>query len=150
MKIVNYSLMFFILCFIVLSLVMDPFEYDSGNQREFPDQIPELSLNIPLEENLSINRDIDQKLSMPDQGFRTNFDQAWTVKVDTYSDLIELETALKNLKNLGYKVYSRYENDNKDEYGLFIGPTLEKEDSFNVVDELKNINGYNPEVQKYD
>ena len=87
---------------------------------------------------------------MPDQGFRTNFDQAWTVKVDTYSDLIELETALKNLKNLGYKVYSRYETDNKDEYGLFIGPTLEKEDSFNVVEELKNISGYNPEVQKYD
>ena len=129
---------------------MDPVEYDSGNQREFPDEIPEVSLNIPLEENLSINRDIDQKFSMPNQGFRTNFDQAWTVKVDTYSDLIELETALKNLKNLGYKVYSRYENDDKNKYGLFIGPTLEKADSFIVVDELKNISGYNPEVQKYD
>ena len=88
MKIVNYSLVIFILCFIILSLVMDPVEYDSGNQREFPDEIPEVSLNIPLEENLSINRDIDQKFSTPNQGFRTNFDQAWTVKVDTYSDLI--------------------------------------------------------------
>ena len=129
---------------------MDPVEYDSGNKREFPDTIPEVSLNIPLDENLSINRDIDQKHSMPNEGFRTNFDQAWTVKVDTYSDLIELETALKNLKNLGYKVYSRYENDNKDKYGLFIGPTLKKEDSSNVVKELKNISGFNPEVQKYD
>ncbi len=129
---------------------MDPVEYDSGNKREFPDTIPEVSLNIPLNENLSINRDIDQKFSMPNEGFRTNFDQAWTVKVDTYSDLIELETALKNLKNLGYKVYSRYENDNKDNYGLFIGPTLKKEDSSNVVKELKNISGFNPEVQKYD
>ena len=129
---------------------MDPVEYDSGNKREFPDTIPEVSLNIPLDENLSINRDVDQKFSMPNEGFRTNFDQAWTVKVDTYSDLIELETALKNLKNLGYKVYSRYENDNKDSYGLFIGPTLKKEDSSNVVKELKNISGFNPEVQKYD
>ena len=129
---------------------MDPVEYDSGNQREFPDEIPEVSLNIPLEENLSINRDIDQKFSMSNQGFRTNFDQAWTVKVDTYSDLIELETALKNLKNLGFNVYSRYENDNRDNYGLFIGPTLKKEDSSNVVKELKNISGFNPEVQKYD
>ena len=150
MKIVNYSLVIFILCFIILSLVMDPVEYDSGNKREFPDTIPEVSLNIPLDENLSINRDIDQKFSIPNEGFRTNFDQAWTVKVDTYSDLIELETALKNLKNLGYKVYSRYENDNKDKYGLFIGPTLKKEDSSNVVKELKNISGLNPEVQKYD
>tara|TARA_Y100000991_G_scaffold165367_1_gene127139 strand:- start:718 stop:1170 length:453 start_codon:yes stop_codon:yes gene_type:complete len=149
-KIVNYSLLIIILCFIILSLVMDPVEYDSGNKREFPDTIPEVSLNIPLNENLSINRDIDQKFSMPNEGFRTNFDQAWTVKVDTYSDLIELETALKNLKNLGYKVYSRYENDNKDNYGLFIGPTLKKEDSSNVVKELKNISGFNPEVQKYD
>ena len=129
---------------------MDPVDHDSGNKREFPDAIPEVSLNIPLDENLSINRDIDQKFSMPNEGFRTNFDQAWTVKVDTYSDLIELETALKNLKNLGYKVYSRYENDNKDNYGLFIGPTLKKEDSSNVVKELKNISGFNPEVQKYD
>ena len=150
MKIVNYSLVAFILCFIVLSLVLEPVEYDSDNQREFPNEIPEVSLKIPLEENLSINKDIDQKFSMPDQVFRTNFDQAWTVKVDTYSDLIELETALKNLKNLGYKVYSRYENDNKDEYGLFIGPTLKKEDSSNVVEELKIISGFNPEVQKYD
>jgi hypothetical protein len=149
-KIVNYSLVVFILCFIVLSLVLEPVEYDSDNQREFPNEIPEVSLKIPLEENLSINRDIDQKFSMPDRGFRTNFDQAWTVKVDTYSDLIELETALKNLKNLGYKVYSRYENDNKDKYGLFIGPTLKKEDSSNVVEELKIISGFNPEVQKYD
>ena len=129
---------------------MDPVDYDSGNKREFPDAIPEVSLNIPLDENLSINRDIDQKFSIPNEGFRTNFDQAWTVKVDTYSDLMELETALKNLKNLGYKVYSRYENDNKDNYGLFIGPTLKKEDSSNVVKELKNISGFNPEVQKYD
>ena len=129
---------------------MDPVEYDSGNKREFPDTIPEVSLNIPLDENLSINRDIDQKFSMPNEDFRTNFDQAWTVKVDTYSDLIELETALKNLKNLGYKVYSRYENDNKDNFGLFIGPTLKKEDSSNVVKEIKNISGFNPEVQKYD
>ena len=129
---------------------MDPVEYDSGNKREFPDTIPEVSLNIPLDENLSINRDVDQKFSMPNQGFRTNFDQAWTVKVDTYSDLIELETALKKLKKLGYKVYSRYENDNNDKYGLFIGPTLKKEDSSNVVKELKNISGFNPEVQKYD
>ena len=129
---------------------MDPVEYDSGNKREFPDAIPEVSLNLPLDENLSINTDIDQKFSMPNEDFRTNFDQAWTVKVDTYSDLIELETALKDLKNLGFKVYSRYENDNKDKYGLFIGPTLKKEDSSNVVKELKNISGFNPEVQKYD
>ena len=129
---------------------MNPVEYDSGNQREFPDEIPEVSLNIPLEENLSINREIDQRFSVPNQSFRTNFDQAWTVKVDIYSDLIELETALKKLKNLGYKVYSRYENDKKDKYGLFIGPTLKKEDSSNVVEELKNISGFNPEVQKYD
>jgi hypothetical protein len=66
---------------------MDPVEYDSDNQREFPDQIPEVSLNIPLDENLSINRDIDQKLSMPDHGFRTNFDQSWTVKVDNYREI---------------------------------------------------------------
>ena len=112
--------------------------------------IRDRSLNLPLDENLSINTDIDQKFSMPNEDFRTNFDQAWTVKVDTYSDLIELETALKDLKNLGYKVYSRYENDNKDKYVLFIGPTLKKEDSSNVVKELKNISGFNPEVQKYD
>ena len=108
MKIVNYSLLIFILCFIILSLLMDPVEYDPDNQREFPDQIPEVSLNIPLDENLSINRDIDQKLSMPDHGFRTNFDQAWTVKVDTYREISELETALKKLKNLSLNLYFNY------------------------------------------
>ena len=150
MKIVNYSLVAFILCFIILSLVLEPVEHDSDNQREFPEQIPEVSLNIPLEENLSINRDIDQKFSMPDQGFRTNFDQAWTVKVNTYSNLEELQSDLLDLKKLGFKIYSRYESNNPDLYSLFVGPTLEKEDSSKVLKELSSIGRYSPEIQKYD
>ena len=66
--------------------------------------------------------------------------------------LIVLLVAVVLLVNIALflKFKKEPENDNKDEYGLFIGPTLKKEDSFNVVEELKNIRGFNPEVQKYD
>ena len=77
-------------------------------------------------------------------------DRAWTIKVDTYDVKDDLKKDLMSLKKQGYKVYSRYESEDLKIYGLYIGPTLLKEDSLTVLAEIKKIENFNPELKRYD
>ena len=104
----------------------------------------------PLDDKILIEEDIDSEIPTGKNVGRTNFSQAWTVKVNTYDNLEELQRDLLDLKALGFKIYSRYDTNNPDLYSLFVGPTLEKEDSSAVLKELSDIGKFSPEMQKYD
>ncbi len=119
-------------------------------KKEATNEFSEIELNIPLDDKILIEEDIDSEIPTGKNVGRTNFSQAWTVKVNTYDNLEELQRDLLDLKALGFKIYSRYETNNPDLYSLFIGPTLEKEDSSAVLKELSDIGKFSPEMQKYD
>ena len=150
MKLINYSLLIFILSFVGLSLLLEPVEYVMNYKKDATNEFSEIELNIPLDDKILIEEDIDGEIPTGKNIGRTNFSQAWTVKVNTYDNLEELQRDLLDLKALGFKIYSRYETNNPDLYSLFIGPTLEKEDSSKVLKELSSIGRYSPEIQKYD
>ena len=150
MKLINYSLLIFILSFVGLSLLLEPVEYVMNYKKDATNEFSEIELNIPLDDKILIEEDIDSEIPTGKNIGRTNFSQAWTVKVNTYDNLEELQRDLLDLKALGFKIYSRYETNNPDLYSLFIGPTLEKEDSSAVLKELSDIGKFSPEMQKYD
>ena len=149
-KLINYFLVAFIFIFLALSFLLKPVHYSDDNKKEFLTNVPEVQINIPLNDELSLSSDLSNDLAAPETEFRTNFSQAWTVKVDTYSSLEELEKNLKDLKQLGYQAYSRYENTKNETYALFIGPTLIKDDSLEVLQEVSRIGRFNPSIKKYD
>ena len=148
MKLINYSLLIFILSFIGLSLLLEPVEYVMHYKKDATNEFSEIELNIPLDDKILIEEDIE--ITTSNNVGRTNFSQAWTVKVNTYDNLEELQRDLLDLKALGFKIYSRYDTNNPDLYSLFVGPTLEKEDSSAVLKELSDIGKFSPEMQKYD
>lgn len=150
MKLINYSLLIFILSFVGLSLLLEPVEYVMNYKKDATNEFSEIELNIPLDDKILIEEDIDSEIPTGKNVGRTNFSQAWTVKVNTYDNLEELQRDLLDLKALGFKIYSRYETNNPDLYSLFVGPTLEKEDSSAVLKELSDIGKFSPEMQKYD
>lgn len=150
MKLINYSLLIFILSFVGLSLLLEPVEYVMNYKKDATNEFSEIELNIPLDDKILIEEDIDSEIPTGKNIGRTNFSQAWTVKVNTYDNLEELQRDLLDLKALGFKIYSRYETNNPDLYSLFVGPTLEKEDSSAVLKELSDIGKFSPEMQKYD
>ena len=119
-------------------------------KKDATNEFSEIELNIPLDDKILIEEDIDSEMPTGKNIGRTNFSQAWTVKVNTYDNLEELQRDLLDLKALGFKIYSRYETNNPDLYSLFVGPTLEKEDSSAVLKELSDIGKFSPEMQKYD
>ena len=148
MKIINYSLFIFILIFFLVSFFYKPKEDRFEKKIDTPYEFPEVNLNIPIEKDLSTKGDVSSIIdtSLP----QVNFARLWTVKVNTYSSLENLEVDLKKLKDLGYKVYSKFDEDNEDAYFLLIGPTLKKSDSESIADALRTSFKYKPTVEVYD
>lgn len=150
MKLINYSLLLFISIFIFLSFVIEPVRFGENDQTNFSNDLPEINLNIALDDNVSAAESTDININTLQDDIRTSFSPAWTVKVGSYDDLNELESDLNELKKKGYKVYSLYDGEDKLNYSLFIGPTLKREDSLEIQKEISNIPRFNPEVVRYD
>ena len=150
MKLINYSLLLFISIFIFLSFVIEPVRFGENNQTNFSNDLPEINLNIALDDNLSEAEPSDIDINTLQDDIRTSFSPAWTVKVGSYNDLKQLESDLNELKKIGYKVYSLYDGEDKLNYSLFIGPTLKREDSVKIQKEISNLQRFNPEVLRYE
>lgn len=149
MKFINYSIIGFILSFLALAFFIEPITYTDEEEKDFFYETPEVNLNMPLSEELITENGKDVDSYFPEHNFKKDSVQAWTVKVNNYDDLDVLTKDLIVLKDLGYKVYSRYgEKDKK--YVLFIGPTLKKEDSSNILTSLNTNPKFNPEIVRYD
>ena len=150
MKLINYALLLFISIFIFLSFVIEPVRFEETDQTNFSNDLPEINLNIALVDNLSDAESSDIDINTLQDDIRTSFPPAWTVKVDSYNDLKQLESDLNELKKIGYKVYSLYDGEDKLNYSLFIGPTLKREDSVEIQKEISNLQRFNPEVLRYE
>ena len=150
MKLINYSLLLLISIFIFLSFVIEPVRFEETDQTNFSNDLPEINLNIALDDNVSLAESSDIDINTLQDDIRTSFSPAWTVKVGSYDDLNELESDLNELKKKGYKVYSLYDGEDKLNYSLFIGPTLKREDSLEIQKEISNLQRFNPEVLRYE
>ena len=150
MKLINYSLLLFISIFIFLSFVIEPVRFEETDQTNFSNDLPEINLNIALDDNVSAAESSDIDINTLQDDIRTSFSPAWTVKVGSYNDLKQLESDLSELKKIGYKVYSLYDGEDKLNYSLFIGPTLNRKDSLEIQKEISNLQRFNPEVVRYD
>ena len=149
-KLINYSLIVFIFIFVILSVSIDPLESENDYSNDPPYDIPEVNLNITLNEDVYIDDDINLDSTKPKNMLKKNSQDIWTVKINTYKNLEKLNIDLTKLKASGYKVYSRYESNSEDVYALYIGPTLKRNDSLRVLKELDNMEGLDPEIRKYD
>ena len=146
MKLINYFLIVFICLFILLSIFLEPIRFGVSEETKFSDDLPEVKLNIPLDDQVSIEEYSEVDINILQDDIKTSFLPAWTVKVSSYNDLTELKRDLAELKKMGYKVYSQYESDDKINFSLFIGPTLNREDSIIIFDEISNMKKFNPEI----
>tara|TARA_X000000368_G_scaffold356182_1_gene298151 strand:+ start:6422 stop:6874 length:453 start_codon:yes stop_codon:yes gene_type:complete len=149
-KLINYFLIVFICLFILLSIFLEPIRFGVSEETKFSHDLPEVKLNIPLDDQVSIEEYSEIDINILQDDIKTSFLPAWTVKVSSYNDLKELKRDLAELKKMGYKVYSQYESNDKINFSLFIGPTLNREDSIIIFDEISNMKKFNPEILKYD
>ena len=147
MKIINIILILFILIFFAVSFIYKPNIQTHKNVAGDLEDFPEIKLEIPLNEELEINEEVNS-FQLPKLEMR--FPQAWTVKVETYVDLENMKDDLRLLKKRGYKVYSEYYEGDSRPHILFIGPTLNRSDSLKVIEELEFSLKIKAKLQKYD
>ena len=147
MKFINISLIVFIFSFIALSVLIRPNIYIDREDARSTYEIPAVNLNLPLKDE-PITENTKDKNYIQKNEFRNDLTRAWTIKVSTYEDLDDLKRDFRILKKLGYKVYSRYSEENN--YSLFIGPTLRREDSLNIMKSLIDSSKFKPEILRYD
>ena len=147
MKIINIILILFILIFFSVSFIYQPNIQTHKNVAGDLKDFPEIKLEIPLNEELEINEEVNS-FQLPKLDMR--FPQAWTVKVETYVDLENMKDDLRLLKKRGYKVYSEYYEGDARPHILFIGPTLNRSDSLKVIEELEFSLKIKAKLQKYD
>ena len=133
-----------------MSIFLEPIRFGVSEETKFSDDLPEVKLNIPLDDQVSIEEYSEIDINILQDDIKTSFLPTWTVKVSSYNDLTELKRDLAELKKMGYKVYSQYESNDKINFSLFIGPTLNREDSIIIFDEISNMKKFNPEILKYD
>ena len=150
MKLINYFLIVFICLFTLLSIFLEPIHFGVSEETKFSQDLPDVKLNIPLDDQVSIEEYSEIDINILQDDIKTSFLPAWTVRVSSYNDLTELKRDLAELKKMGYKVYSQYESNDKINFSLFIGPTLNREDSIIIFDEISNMKKFNPEILKYD
>ena len=147
MKIINIILILFILIFFAVSFIYQPNNKTHKNVDGDLKDFPEIKLEIPLNEELEINEEVNS-FQLPKLEMR--FPQAWTVKVETYVDLENMKDDLRLLKKRGSKVYSEYYEGDARPHILFIGPTLNRSDSLKVIEELEFSLKIKAKLQKYD
>jgi len=147
MKFINISLILFIFSFIALSVLIKPTTYIDREDGRSSYEIPAVNLNLPLKDEPIAENTKDESYIQKNE-YRNDLTRAWTIKVSTYEDLDDLKRDFRILKKLGYKVYSRYSEENK--YSLFIGPTLKREDSLNIMKSLIDSSKFKPEILRYD
>lgn len=148
MKILNIILILFIISFFSVSFFYRPNDSTSVINAEFIQEFPQINLNVPLKEDLDI---IEGPLdTFPGPNLQKRFPQSWTVRVKSYNDLEEMKKDLTELKALGYKVYSHFNEDEVKPHLLFIGPTLRRSDSEKVINELKIKFNTIAKLERYD
>ena len=84
MKLINYFLIVFICLFILLSIFLEPIRFGVSEETKFSHDLPEVKLNIPLDDQVSIEEYSEIDINILQDDIKTSFLPAWTVKVSSY------------------------------------------------------------------
>ena len=75
---------------------------------------------------------------------------AWSLYIDTYNSLEEVNKNFRILKSEGYKAYIREDIKKQDIfYKLFIGPNMDKKEIEKIKDQIYDLLGAQGKVEIY-
>ena len=75
---------------------------------------------------------------------------SWTVEVEEYKDKETLMADFIVLKERGLKAYIQYKEDQENRFILYIGPTIDIEDSQENLAKISDLTQFSPKIIPYD
>ena len=151
----NYLLALLIMLFIVSSIFIKPQSFSSYFDLDIDATIPEESISEDTEKKNMIPFDIDifnAAIEKQEKGSISNMDllSSWTIEVEEYTDKETLMADFMILKERGLKAYIQYKEDQENRFILYIGPTIDIEDSQENLAKISDLTQFSPKIIPYD
>ena len=151
----NYFLLLFLSLFVLTSVVVKPKSFEDYFKFDMEVTIPEESLNGDLQKKQNTSFDIDAfnlALEKEEDESTTSIERitGWTIQVEEYEDKESLMDDFRMFKSRGLKVYIQYKNNEENKFVLYVGPTMDRDDSRDNLTKISDLTRFSPKIIPYD
>ena len=151
----NYFLLLFLSLFVLTSVVVKPKSFENYFKFDMDATIPEESLNRDLEKKQNTSFDIDAfnlALEKEEDEPTTSIERVtgWTIQVEEYEDKESLMDDFRMFKSRGLKAYIQYKNNEENKFVLYVGPTMDRDDSRDNLTKISDLTRFSPKIIPYD
>jgi len=151
----NYFLLLFLSLFVLTSVVVKPKSFENYFKFDMEATIPEESLNGDLQKKQNTSFDIDAfnlALEKEEDESTVSIERitGWTIQVDEYEDKESLMDDFRMFKSRGLKAYIQYKNNEENKFVLYVGPTMDRDDSRDNLTKISDLTRFSPKIIPYD
>ena len=150
----NYFLLLFLSLFVLTSVVVKPKSFENYFKFDIDATIPEESLNGDLQKKQNTSFDIDAfNLALEkEEDELTSIERitGWTIQVEEYEDKESLMDDFRMFKSRGLKAYIQYKNNEENKFVLYVGPTMDRDDSRDNLTKISDLTRFSPKIIPYD
>ena len=150
----NYFLLLFLSLFVLTSIVVKPKSFENYFKFDMEATIPEESLNGDLQKKQNTSFDIDAfNLALEkEEDELTSIERitGWTIQVEEYEDKDSLMDDFRMFKSRGLKAYIQYKNNDENKFVLYVGPTMDRDDSRDNLTKISDLTRVSPKIIPYD
>ena len=151
----NYFLLLFLSLFVLTSVVIKAKSFENYFKFDMEATIPEESLNGDLQKKQNTSFDIDAfnlALEKEEDELTTSIERitGWTIQVEEYEDKESLMDDFRMFKSRGLKAYIEYKNNEENKFVLYIGPTMDRDDSRDNLTKISDLTRFSPKIIPYD
>jgi cell division septation protein DedD len=137
-----------------MSVVIKPKSFENYFKSDIDVTIPEESLSKDIQKKQSISFDIEAFTSaLEEEKELTALVEnitGWTIEVEEYEDKESLMDDFKILKSRGLKAYIQYKDNEDNKFILYVGPTIDRDDSRDNLTKISDLTRFSPKIIPYD
>ena len=150
----NYLLLLFLSLFVLMSVVIKPKSFENYFKSDIDVTIPEESLSKDIQEKQSISFDIEAFTSASEEEKELTAQvesiTGWTIEVEEYENKESLMDDFRILKSRGLKAYIQYKDNEDNKFILYVGPTIDRDDSRDNLTKISDLTRFSPKIIPYD
>ena len=152
----NYFLLLFLSLFVLTSVVVKPKSFENYFKFDIDATIPEESLNGDLQKKQNTSFDIDafnlalEKEEEDESTISIERITGWTIQVEEYEDKESLMDDFRMFKSRGLKAYIQYKSNEENKFVLYVGPTMDRDDSRDNLTKISDLTRFSPKIIPYD
>ena len=151
----NYFLLLFLSLFVLTSVVVKPKSFENYFKFDMEATIPEESLNGDLQKKQNTSFDIDAfnlALEKEEDESINSIERitGWTIQVEEYEDKESLMDDFRMFKSRGLKAYIQYKSNEENKFVLYVGPTMDRDDSRDNLTKISDLTRFSPKIIPYD